>query len=205
MARYIALLRGVNVSGHNPLPMAALRGLLEALPARDVATYLQSGNAVLSSDAADPDALAGAISTRIQSELGLDVTVLVRAAEDFARVAAANPFLADHPDGDGSRLHVTFLTEAPDADRAAQLTSAVDADTPDSFRVSGARGVPVLSQRLRPDQAQQHLLREEAGPARHHPQLADRDRPGRDDPVTEVCATRLGAIVTDGSLRGCDR
>jgi uncharacterized protein (DUF1697 family) len=135
MARFVALLRGVNVSGHNPMSMADLRSLLETLPAAEVATYLQSGNVVFSSEAADPDALADAIASRIRSETGLEVTVLVRTAEEFARVARANPFLAGDPDGDGPGLHVTFLTEPPEDSRVASLTSAVDAYAPDSFRI----------------------------------------------------------------------
>ena len=42
----IALLRGVNVGGRGILPMHALAALLEALGARQVRTYIQSGNAV---------------------------------------------------------------------------------------------------------------------------------------------------------------
>jgi uncharacterized protein (DUF1697 family) len=43
MQTYIALLRGINVGGHNKLPMKALRGLLENLGLQNVQTYIQSG------------------------------------------------------------------------------------------------------------------------------------------------------------------
>jgi uncharacterized protein (DUF1697 family) len=46
MARYVALLRAVNVGGKNRVPMPALRALLEAEGLQDVVTYIQSGNAV---------------------------------------------------------------------------------------------------------------------------------------------------------------
>lgn len=50
MTRYLVLLRGINVGGKNKVPMAALRELLEGLGYSDVATYIASGNAILSSD-----------------------------------------------------------------------------------------------------------------------------------------------------------
>ena len=50
MTRYVVLLRGINVGGKNKLPMAGLRGLLEELGYTDVATYIASGNVILSSD-----------------------------------------------------------------------------------------------------------------------------------------------------------
>jgi uncharacterized protein (DUF1697 family) len=46
MNTYIALLRGINVSGNNSLPMKELVALLEDIGAKSVRTYIQSGNAV---------------------------------------------------------------------------------------------------------------------------------------------------------------
>ncbi|AXE37566.1 hypothetical protein JS278_00369 [Acidipropionibacterium virtanenii] len=56
-----ARLRGVNVGGHGRLPMAELRALLERLGHQDVATYLQSGQAIFTTEEDDEDALAGRI------------------------------------------------------------------------------------------------------------------------------------------------
>jgi uncharacterized protein (DUF1697 family) len=50
VTRYLVLLRGINVGGKNPVPMARLRKLLEDLGYSDVSTYIASGNALLSSD-----------------------------------------------------------------------------------------------------------------------------------------------------------
>ena len=50
MTRYLILLRGINVGGRNKLPMAALRELLESHGHTKVATYIASGNVILSSD-----------------------------------------------------------------------------------------------------------------------------------------------------------
>ena len=47
MNTYIVLLRGVNVSGKNKLPMKDLRIVLEKLNYSNVSTYIQSGNILL--------------------------------------------------------------------------------------------------------------------------------------------------------------
>lgn len=119
--RFVALLRAVNVSGQNKIPMAELRSLLEGLGLRDVRTYLQSGNAVFEA-AGDDDSideaagasaqtLAVAIEVRIERDLGPRVGVLVLTAEAMARVAEANPFVGA-PDVDEQHLHATFLLES---------------------------------------------------------------------------------------------
>lgn len=46
MKRYIALLRGINISGKNKIPMAELKKAFEELPFEEVKTYLNSGNVI---------------------------------------------------------------------------------------------------------------------------------------------------------------
>jgi len=48
MTRYVALLRGVNVGGKNPVPMASLRALFESIGYVEVRTFIQSGNLIFS-------------------------------------------------------------------------------------------------------------------------------------------------------------
>ena len=50
MQTHIALLRGINVSGHKKIKMASLKTSLEALSLSDVITYIQSGNIIFKSD-----------------------------------------------------------------------------------------------------------------------------------------------------------
>ncbi len=103
------LVRGVNVGGHNRLPMREFATLLEALGGQDVVTYLQSGNAVLTRD---PAGLAEQVEGALTDRLGLSVRVFVRTATDLARVVADNPF----PDAveTPKLLHVAFLDGDPD-------------------------------------------------------------------------------------------
>lgn len=57
-ARYVALLRGINVGGGNIIRMAALRACFEAGGLENVATYIQSGNVLFETAETDPGALA---------------------------------------------------------------------------------------------------------------------------------------------------
>ena len=107
MTTFVALLRAVNVSGQNRIPMAELRRALGGLGLTGVETYVQSGNLVFDAQADDPAEQAAAIHGLIERELGHDVRVLVLTAAELARVAAGNPFLAGG--ADEKYLHVTFL------------------------------------------------------------------------------------------------
>ena len=49
MKRYMALLRGINISGKNKVVMAELKKEFESLKFEDVKTYLNSGNVIFSS------------------------------------------------------------------------------------------------------------------------------------------------------------
>ena len=50
MRRYVALLRGINISGKNKIPMAELKKGFEKLAFEEVKTYLNSGNVIFSSN-----------------------------------------------------------------------------------------------------------------------------------------------------------
>ena len=54
MARYVALLRGINVGGNKRIAMADLRSLCEGLGFEHARTLLQSGNVVLDSRVSAP-------------------------------------------------------------------------------------------------------------------------------------------------------
>ncbi|HVA59393.1 MAG TPA: DUF1697 domain-containing protein [Mycobacteriales bacterium] len=107
MSACAVLLRGINVGRHNRLSMGELRSVLEAVGARAVGTYLQSGNAVVE---AEPNGLAARIEDELRRRLGLEVRVLVRTAAELGAVVKANPFPGRV--ATPKQLHVAFL-EAP--------------------------------------------------------------------------------------------
>lgn len=118
MARYAALLRGVNV-GSTRLAMADLRRVVAGLGHEDVRTYLQSGNVVFTSPRAKDDILAQGIERRLADELGLRVPVLVRSHAELATVADAGPY-AEKQD-DQTRVLVAFLSAKPTAAKVRDL------------------------------------------------------------------------------------
>lgn len=108
MKTYIALLRGINVSGQNPVRMAELQASFTAMGFTDVKTYMQSGNVVFSAAKAEEGKLAARIQKRISQDLGLEIPVLVMSAGELAVIAASNP-LWTGPGADERLFHCTFL------------------------------------------------------------------------------------------------
>ncbi len=113
MTRAIALLRGINVGGHNKLPMADLRSLFTDLGCTDVATYIQSGNVVFDTSAKDLRTLGARATARIESTFGLQVPVQTRTGKELAATIAAHPF-TDAP-GEEKLRNVMFLETKPTA------------------------------------------------------------------------------------------
>ena len=91
MSTFIALLRGINVSGRNKIPMQELRSLCGRLGWTDVQTYIQSGNVIFHAGSA-ASALEEKLERTIQRDLGLSIPVLVRAAADWPVYVRGNPF-----------------------------------------------------------------------------------------------------------------
>lgn len=131
--QYIALLRGVNVNGHRPVRMDALRALVAELGYADVRTYIQSGNVLLRSADAEAAQVGCALEAGIARRLGLDVAVVVLDEAELAAIAAGNPFVHEGP-GPGD-LYVTLLAQAPAADRLAALDPR--AFLPDRYAPAG--------------------------------------------------------------------
>lgn len=108
--RFVVLLRGVNVGGKNRVPKAEFQAVLESLGFRDVVVYINSGNAVFSSDT-PPD--AAAVQTALEKHFGFPVPTLITPGEKFARIAAAIPpdWTNDPPKPDKSsqKSDVLFL------------------------------------------------------------------------------------------------
>lgn len=113
--RYIALLRGINVGGHN-VKMDRLRALFEELGLRDVATFIASGNVIFTAPDTDERALRARIEEHLEGALGYATPALIRTVDEIAAVAKYQPFPDEDPDAEGNSLYIAFFNEAPPED-----------------------------------------------------------------------------------------
>lgn len=109
MATYVALLRGVNIGKAKRVPMADLRDVLAGLGCTEVATLLNSGNAVFKSKARSGSGCAKAIASALVDRFGFDVPVVVKSAPELSAVVAGNPLR--FTEADHSRLLVAFAQD----------------------------------------------------------------------------------------------
>jgi uncharacterized protein (DUF1697 family) len=118
LVRHVLLLRGINLGPRRRIPMADLRALLTEAGHAEVATYLQSGNVVLSSPQAPP-ALAPEVAALITQRFGFEVPVIARTATELGAVIDHDPIpgAAEDP----KRYQVTFLERAPSAPALKRL------------------------------------------------------------------------------------
>ena len=102
--------------------MPALREALEDAGFADVATYVQSGNVVLSAKS-KPEQTARKVERVIAERFGLDVPVVVRTKAELARVVKKNPLAKVARDP--KRYQVSFLVKKLDAPKVRKLEAAV--------------------------------------------------------------------------------
>ena len=86
LKRYIAFLRGINISGKNKVPMAELKQGFEKLDFGEVKTYLNSGNVIFSSDEDGAEKFTNQIEVMIKKRFGLDIPVFVIAKEKLENI-----------------------------------------------------------------------------------------------------------------------
>ena len=106
MPQFVVLLRGVNVGKGNRVPMAAFRALLEDEGFTEVATLLNSGNAVFRAAKRSAAVHAQVIRERLQRDLGVSVLVVVKSASEILAAVAENPCFV--PEEHHSRLLIAF-------------------------------------------------------------------------------------------------
>ncbi|HEX5226646.1 MAG TPA: DUF1697 domain-containing protein [Bryobacteraceae bacterium] len=129
---HVALLRGINVGGKNPLPMKDLVRIFEGAGGANVRTYIQSGNVIF--EAPVGAAKVGEIvSAKIEKQFGYRIPVVLRTSVELQKAIGANPFL--EAGVDLKALHVYFLADIANARAIAGLDPARSA--PDAFHVSG--------------------------------------------------------------------
>ncbi|MEE9362623.1 MAG: DUF1697 domain-containing protein [Cellulophaga sp.] len=92
MKTYIALLRGINVSGKNKILMADLKIMLQEMGFKDVQTYIQSGNVVLKTLEKDSSQIELKIRDKIYTTFSFTIPVIVLDKNSFKKIWEENPF-----------------------------------------------------------------------------------------------------------------
>ncbi len=121
---YVALLRGVNVGGNNMIAMADLRVTLAKLGFTNVATILQSGNAVFHGKSSSTAALETVLEKGIAKHHGLTPEFHVRTAHEWQAIVAANPFTMEATKDPGHLL-VSCYKAPIDKARVKALQAAI--------------------------------------------------------------------------------
>ena len=119
MAAFIALLRGINVSGHNRIPMAELRSLCTELGWSDIQTYIQSGNVVFQAGAT-PARLEAELERALERRFDLSTPVIVRATEDWPTYVEGNPY-PDASEREPNLVMLALSKAAPNSDAVEGL------------------------------------------------------------------------------------
>jgi len=109
MTTHLALLRGINVSGHNMIKMEALKTTLEAIGFQNVQTYIQSGNVFVDTDEENPSKVGFVIKQEIFKVFGHEVPIVVVNKDDLAVCFKNNPYLKEK-DVDTKKLYVAFVS-----------------------------------------------------------------------------------------------
>lgn len=110
MHKHLALLRGINVSGHNMIKMEALKLLLENMGFQNVQTYIQSGNVFVDSDEEHGATVGFKIKQEIFKQWGYEVPVMVLSRNDLELAITNNPYLKEK-EVDTSKLFFGFFNK----------------------------------------------------------------------------------------------
>lgn len=111
MNTWIALLRGINVGGHNRLPMQSLSQILESAGCEQVTTYIQSGNVVFKANIDSVDQFGEEIGRAIENEHGFCPVVRLITADYLTTAIASNPY--PKAVSEPKTLHLSFLERPP--------------------------------------------------------------------------------------------
>ena len=136
MTTHLALLRGINVSGHNMIKMEALKTTLEAIGFKNAQTYIQSGNVFVDSEEENPAAVGFNIKQEIFKVFGHEVPIVVIGKDDLEACLKNNPFLKEK-DLDVKKLYVAFISKTLQSDSINDLK--ISQFKPDEASIDASR------------------------------------------------------------------
>jgi len=137
MTTYIALLRAVNVAGHNKVAMADLRDLLNRTGFENARSLLQSGNLIFDGERDDTGTIEQILERASRRHLQLETDFFVRTTGDWEGIIDRNPYRAEAQRDPGHLLMMTFK-EPPTAANVESLQQAIRGR--ETLRVFGREG-----------------------------------------------------------------
>lgn len=91
MIKYIALLRGINISGKNKISMSELKLELEKNKYQNVSTYLNSGNVIFESNINNKETIMKDIYKIIKNKFNLEVPIFVMTSLELEDILNNSP------------------------------------------------------------------------------------------------------------------
>ena len=120
MPTYVAFLRAINLGATRKFPKDAIRAAVESTGARDVETYINTGNVRLTHSARSVATVQAAREEAYAEAAGFEVPTVVFTTADLAALTARAEEL--HAEHDPSGQHyVTLFPAAPTAATAAAV------------------------------------------------------------------------------------
>lgn len=89
--KYIALLRGINISGKNKISMPELKKLLEENDYQNVSTYLNSGNIIFECNINNKQTIMNNIHILIKTKFILDIPVYITTDKELEDILNNSP------------------------------------------------------------------------------------------------------------------
>ena len=136
MKTHLALLRGINVSGHNMIKMDTLKNLLENAGFQNVRTYIQTGNVFIDSEEDQAASVGFKIKQEIFKVLGLDVPVVMISKSDLQACFINNSFVMEK-ECDFKKLYVAFVSKELEGSPINDLK--ISQFKPDEAKIDGNR------------------------------------------------------------------
>ncbi len=109
MEQYIALLRGINISGKNKVAMPLLKTAFEDEGFTMVTTYINSGNVIFSSNLIDINLLMKQCKAMIEKRFMLKVPVMIISVKELEKAFAHAPKWWNKPSDEEVIHQVIFL------------------------------------------------------------------------------------------------
>lgn len=122
MNTYVALLRGINVSGQKKVRMTDLKNLFEKIGHSNVLTYIQSGNVIFNNKEQNSDLLEKQIEDAIFGTYGFQVHVIVKQNRALQSIVDQNPY-TDKKDLEENKVYFIVLKKKP----SIELVTALEA------------------------------------------------------------------------------